>query len=145
MRNTRSRSLKKSRGRCFSSSPPNSKLFKKIGTISASAILLVLVLFSTVKLHYNYKVSNSLHQPSQSRKGFIDNPPVLTAAPYQDIVLAHCQEDLKWLDQLHNFDPSVCSHTKIHIYSKCNAEINLTEVMPLRKMFHCQTNQQLWY
>lgn len=64
-----------------------------------------------------------------------------STSPYQDIVIAHCKEDLKWLDQLYNFDPSVCSHTRIYIYSKCNADINLTETIPLTAT--CTTVKQV--
>ena len=66
---------------------------------------------------------------NMSNSGLIDIK--MTAAPYNDIVIAHCTEDLKWLDQLHEFDPLVCSHTRIYIYSACNAEINLTGTIPL--------------
>mmetsp|Transcript_9077 Transcript_9077/g.14540 ORF Transcript_9077/g.14540 Transcript_9077/m.14540 type:complete len:383 (+) Transcript_9077:212-1360(+) len=47
------------------------------------------------------------------------------------IVVAHCTEDLSWLDQLHAYDPSVCEHTEIHIMSKCRQPIDLKEVLPL--------------
>lgn len=100
------------------------RTFKVIVAILAPSVL---ILFSTVKLHN--KASNSHHE-------FVGmhNMPASNTPPYrQDIVIAHCKEDLNWLDQLHNFDPSVCSHTRIYIYSKCNAEIenNLTAMIPL--------------
>ena len=80
---------------------------------------------------YMYSISMNM-----SNSGFIDIK--MTATPYNDIVIAHCREDLKWLDQLHEFDPLVCSHTKIYIYSACNAEINLTDTIPLIEII-CST------
>mmetsp|Transcript_21316 Transcript_21316/g.32919 ORF Transcript_21316/g.32919 Transcript_21316/m.32919 type:complete len:109 (+) Transcript_21316:221-547(+) len=75
-----------------------------------------------------------------------------STAPYQDIVVAHCKEDLKWLDQLHNFDPLVCSHTRIYIYSKCNSQINLTEMVPLtatcstvKQVLNCGTQEYAYF
>jgi len=113
-----------SRSRSLSSSS-----FKAIGAVLAPAIL-----FSTVKLHN--KASHSLYNYNSE---FFGMP--ASTAPYQDIVVAHCKEDLKWLDQLHNFDPLVCSHTRIYVYSKCNSQINLTEMVPLTAT--CSTVKQV--
>ena len=58
------------------------------------------------------------------------------AAPWErserqhHIVVAHCVDDISWLDQLHTFDPSVCTHTHIHIYSKCGTEVDLMKTIP---------------
>ncbi len=46
------------------------------------------------------------------------------------IVVAYCVDDLSWLNQLHNFDPSICTHTHVHIYSKCGTDTDLQSILP---------------
>ena len=46
------------------------------------------------------------------------------------VVVAHCTENLAWLDQLHDFDPLICKHTRIHIYSKCGMGLDLEITVP---------------
>ncbi len=46
------------------------------------------------------------------------------------IVVAHCKEDLSWLNQLYDYDPYVCRRCHIHIYSKCGAQLDLEESIP---------------
>jgi hypothetical protein len=48
----------------------------------------------------------------------------------QHIVVAHCKEDLAWLDQLQNYDPLFCQRCHIHIYSKCGAHVDLEGTIP---------------
>lgn len=98
-------------------------------------MLLGISLLATYKLHT--KASSSLYTL------VIDIPasPTPTTTTSNDIVVAHCTEDLKWLDQLYNFDPLVCSHVRIYIYSKCNAEIDLNKVIPLTA--NCATIKQV--
>lgn len=123
------------RSRSLRGSKP--RYFKTIGAVFVAPTLLI-----AIKLQN--EASRYADSPGEHR--FTDIPAVVT--PYQDIVLAHCKEDLTWLDQLHNFDPSVCSHTRIYIYSKCNAELNLTETNPLtekcstvKKIKNCGTEE----
>ena len=46
------------------------------------------------------------------------------------IVVAHCKENLEWLNQLHTFNPSVCNMYHVHIYSKCGADVDLNRILP---------------
>ena len=48
------------------------------------------------------------------------------------IVIAHCKENLDWLDQLHTFDQSLFDPCRIHIhiYSKCGMEVDLKGTFP---------------
>lgn len=103
---------------------------KAIGTL-----MLLGIQFVAIILH-NKKASSS-----SDNLRFIDMSATTTTTPSNDVVVAHCTEDLKWLDQLYNFDPLVCSHVRIYIYSKCNAEINLNKVIPLTA--NCATIKQV--
>ena len=48
--------------------------------------------------------------------------------PRRHIVVAHCTEDLRWMDQYFDFDPEVCRSVHFHVYSKCNQvpDMNVT-------------------
>ncbi len=113
--------------RSASSSKSN---MKAIGTL-----MLLGIQFVAIILH-NKKASSS-----SDNLRFIDMSATTTTTPSNDVVVAHCTEDLKWLDQLYNFDPLVCSHVRIYIYSKCNAQINLREMIPLTA--NCATIKQV--
>lgn len=57
------------------------------------------------------------------------------------IVVAHCKEDLSWLNQLRDYDPSVCQQIHIHIYSKCGAHLDLEET--ISSVSECATLHRL--
>ena len=60
------------------------------------------------------------------------------------IVVAHCKENLSWLDQLHNFDQSAFDNRctiHIHIYSKCGVVVDLDRTIP--NVARCTTKHML--
>mmetsp|Transcript_38979 Transcript_38979/g.93363 ORF Transcript_38979/g.93363 Transcript_38979/m.93363 type:complete len:368 (+) Transcript_38979:178-1281(+) len=50
--------------------------------------------------------------------------------PRRHIVVAHCTEDLHWMDQYFDFDPEVCRSVHFHVYSKCNQVPDLNVTTP---------------
>ena len=84
--------------------------------------------------------SSSFGEPSQH--GLLDEPAASLVRKH--IVVAHCKEDVYWLDQLHTyyqsaFDPRCKIH--FHIYSKCNVVVDLDRTVP--NVAHCTTNHML--
>jgi len=53
-----------------------------------------------------------------------------TISASKHIVVAHCKENLGWLDLLSSFDPLVCQHYHIHIYSACGMRVDLNSIIP---------------
>eukprot|EP00579_Thalassiosira_antarctica_P001598 CAMPEP_0201871366 /NCGR_PEP_ID=MMETSP0902-20130614/4294_1 /ASSEMBLY_ACC=CAM_ASM_000551 /TAXON_ID=420261 /ORGANISM="Thalassiosira antarctica, Strain CCMP982" /LENGTH=354 /DNA_ID=CAMNT_0048397331 /DNA_START=66 /DNA_END=1127 /DNA_ORIENTATION=+ len=45
------------------------------------------------------------------------------------VVVAHCTEDLSWLNQFYAFEPRVCQLTHFHIYSKCGMDVDLESTL----------------
>ena len=84
--------------------------------IIAAGILLVVVNV------YDAVLKSSLVLPSLPRGGAVAAPPLPPFTPNApshkeiDIVVAHCHEDLTWLDQ---FGQNSCHRIHVHIYSKC--------------------------
>jgi hypothetical protein len=81
--------------------------------------------------------ASSFGEPSKQE--LLDQPSANLVSKH--IVVAHCKEDVSWLDQLHNFDQSAfvprCK-IHIHIYSKCGVVVDLDHTIP--KLAHCTTN-----
>ena len=48
----------------------------------------------------------------------------------RNVVVAHCKENISWLDQFISYDPNVCEHTRFLIYSKCSMNLKLNETVP---------------
>ena len=46
------------------------------------------------------------------------------------IVVAHCTENLEWLNQLHSYNPLICTNYHVQIYSKCGIQVNLKNILP---------------
>ena len=58
------------------------------------------------------------------------------------IVVAHCNEDISWLNQLYAYEREmrgahVCENVHVHLYSKCGMDLDVAETLP--DLMRCTT------
>lgn len=69
---------------------------------------------------YNYEYEEQHAEGSQTHSKTV----------LRHIVVAHCKEDISWLDQFLLFEPRVCERSRFHIYSKCSMLVELEDTIP---------------
>jgi len=114
-----------------------------------SLVIIILTALNIIKSNVNIKqdgvfkdaYASSFGEPSQH--ALLDEPAAASLVR-KHIVVAHCKEDVNWLDQLHTYDQSAFDprcKIHIHIYSKCNVVVDLDRTVP--NVAHCTTNHIL--
>ena len=114
-----------------------------------SLVIIILTALNIIKSNVNIKQdgvfkdahASSFGEPSQH--ALLDEPAAASLVR-KHIVVAHCKEDVNWLDQLHTYDQSAFDpryKLHIHIYSKCNVVVDLDCTVP--NVAHCATNHML--
>ena len=66
--------------------------------------------------------------PDGAARGGATAPPGSVAR--QHVVVAHCTEDLAWLDQFRAYRPDVCASVEFHVYSKCGRAVDPRATFP---------------
>ena len=90
-------------------------------------LLLVNYGFMTRQISQSSKISTDLENlPLQQHS---DKEPAASTARDDHIVVAHCTKNLTWLNQLHDYNPLVCTYFHIHIYSRCGMQIDVKNVL----------------
>lgn len=111
---------------------------------------LILVGFSSLALLHVAKMTrilSAVQQASNDKEARMSDEHVSSVrsnnnmTPSKHIVVAHCKEDLSWLNQLRDYDPLVCQWCHIHIYSKCGAQLDLEET--IQSVSECATLHRL--
>ncbi len=107
-------------------------------TCPVAQLTSLLLLFSLNFTYYNSCVILFGGLPKKPEIPTKSEPPTKsTISVFRHIVIAHCRENLSWLDQLHNFDSFVCQHCHLHIYSACSMFVDLNSTIPA--MWECTT------